>query len=75
VIGPQKPPHAIEALTATGEQPTIVACLGSSSTAGKGKRSTGLLNYKGDSAKGASYFVTSGWEGTLPITPSSGFPV
>lgn len=37
MIGPQEPPHAIEQLSATGEQPSIVACLGSSSTAGKGQ--------------------------------------
>lgn len=37
MIGPQKPPHPIEPPFATGEQPSIVACLGSSSTAGKGQ--------------------------------------
>jgi lysophospholipase L1-like esterase len=37
MIGPQKPPPAIEPLSATEEQPSIVACLGSSSTAGKGQ--------------------------------------
>ena len=37
MVGPQKPPRAIEPLSATGEQPSIVACLGSSSTAGKGQ--------------------------------------
>jgi lysophospholipase L1-like esterase len=37
MIGRQKVPHAIEPLSATGEQPSIVACLGSSSTTGKGQ--------------------------------------
>ena len=36
-MGSQMSPHAIESLSATGEQATIVACLGSSSTAGKGQ--------------------------------------
>jgi len=37
MIGPQEPPHTIEPLSGTGEQPSIVACLGSSGTAGKGQ--------------------------------------
>jgi lysophospholipase L1-like esterase len=37
MIGPIKPSPAIEPLSATEEQPSIVACLGSSSTAGKGQ--------------------------------------
>ena len=37
MIGPQRPPQAIEPLSAMGERPSIVACLGSSSTAGKGQ--------------------------------------
>ena len=75
MIGPQKPPQAIEPLSAMGEQPSIVGVLVPVVRQEKGKRSTGLLNYSGDSAKGASYFVTSEWEGILPITPSSDFPM
>jgi lysophospholipase L1-like esterase len=37
MTGLQKPSHPIGSPTATGEQPSIVACLGSSSTAGKGQ--------------------------------------
>lgn len=37
MIGPQEAPHAIEPLSAAEEEPSIVACLGSSSTAGKGQ--------------------------------------
>jgi lysophospholipase L1-like esterase len=37
MIGRRKPPQASEPLSATGEQASIVACLGSSSTAGKGQ--------------------------------------
>src|SRR6184192_3119736 len=37
MISPEKPPEPIEPPHATRQQPSIVACLGSSSTAGKGQ--------------------------------------
>lgn len=74
MIGPQEPPHAIEPLSATGEQPSIVACLGSSSTAGKGQAFNWITELQRRLGQRRFVFRNFGVEGIFPITPCSDFP-
>jgi hypothetical protein len=74
MIGPQEP-HAIEPLSATGERPSIVACLGSSSTAGRGQAFNWIAELRRRLDQMRFVFRNFGVGGILRITPSGDFPV
>ena len=64
MIGPQEP-HTIEPLSATGEHPSIVACLGSSSTAGKGQAFNWITELQRRLGQGRFVFRNFGVGGDL----------
>src|SRR5215469_14788354 len=65
MIGSQKAPLPIESPATTGEQPSIVACLGSSSTAGKGQAFNWISELQGRLGQSRFVFRNFGVGGDL----------
>jgi len=65
MISPEKPPEPIEPPHATRQQPSIVACLGSSSTAGKGQAFNWIIELQRRLGEGRFVFRNFGVGGDL----------
>ncbi len=65
MISPVKPPQPIEPPHATRQQPSIVACLGSSSTAGKGQAFNWIIELQRRLGEGRFVFRNFGVGGDL----------
>src|SRR5439155_8799803 len=65
MISPEKPPEPIEPHPATRQQPSIVACLGSSSTAGEGQEFNGIIELQRRLGEGRFVFRNFGVGGDL----------
>src|SRR2546429_9057810 len=65
MISPEKPPEPIEPPHATRQQPSIVACLGSSSTAGKRQAFNWIIELQRRLGEGRLVFRNFGGGGDL----------